>query len=236
MKKIVSVAVAALMTMPAFAAPSHITKDTKGGYNVTYDYKDKEKTNWYATVRAELSFLNWTNKYSSDDPVVDEMMNKDEYSFEPVFGGSLAFGHRINYFWRAEVEAGFIGYFKDSGDGASFEMSIPYAMLNGYYDFNNGLYLGAGVGLALPMTTIDIYLPTFDMAGNSDHTGFGVMGGLMAGWSHKLDDNIVLDLRYRLAGITGTKHKLDMSNGYYVQSKANFILDNSISVGLRYEF
>ncbi len=239
MKRLVSLAVLLGLAMPAVAAPSYLTRDNNGGYVVTYDYTDKAKTGWYVGARAELGFWNWENKYSADDDLtgLDNNYNSDKYSFEPVFGGSIFGGTRFAYFWRAELEAGYLGYFKDKDAAAEFTMQIPYVMLNGYYDFTNGLYLGAGVGVAMPITTIDMI-----WADGSDRTEYGVapMAGVMLGYSYELDDNLVLDLRYRLAGMTGVDQKIDMfdTDGapHWFQNDIDFILDNSVSIGIRYEF
>lgn len=243
MKRLVSLAVLLGLTMPAMAAPSYLTRDGQGGYVVTYDYTDKAKTGWYIGARADLNFWNWKNKYSVDDAmnelgIVDPDYSSDEYSFEPVFGGSLFGGTRFAYFWRAELEAGYLGYFQDKDAAAEFTMQIPYVMLNGYYDFTNGLYLGAGIGAAMPITTIDMVY-----ADGSDRTeyGFSPMAGVMLGYSYELDYNLVLDVRYRLSGLFGADHRIndiyDNQNGvHWFQNDIDFILDNSISVGIRYEF
>lgn len=241
MKKIISFVVLAAVTCPAMAAsavPSHIVRNSKGGYDVTYSYKDKAKTGWYVAGRAEMSFLNFKNKYSSDaDWLADESSNDDKYSFESVFGGSLAAGKRVNYFWRAEVEAGYLGYFEDEDASAKFSISLPYMMVNGYYDFNNGLYVGAGLGASL--ATYKISGAVFE-GYSKDSTKFSPMAGLMLGYAHKLDDNLVVDLRYRLSGMTGGDVKLSFQDGeggaHWFKSKTGMILDNSVSLGLRYEF
>lgn len=246
MKKLVSLSILmGLVTLPAFSAvrnatPSHITKDSKGGYDVTYSYKDKAKTGWYVTGRAELSMLNFKNKYSVGlaDTNVNEDADDDKYSFEPVFGGSLAAGKKINYFWRAELEAGYLGFFEDEDEAAKFSISMPYMMINGYYDFTNGLYVGAGVGATLAkykMSSAEYFL-NFD----EEKTAFSPMFGLMFGWTHQLDENLVVDLRYRLAGMTGAELKTPIErndlNIDSFKSKTGMILDNSVSLGIRYEF
>lgn len=244
MKRLVSLSILmGFMACPAFAAvrnatPSHIVKDGKGGYDITYSYKDKAKTGWYVTGRAELSMLNFKNKYSvSGEFAADESHNEDKFSFEPVFGGSLALGRKINYFWRAELEAGCLGFFEDEDAVAKFSISMPYLMASGYYDFTNGLYVGAGVGATLANYKISgDYFNGYD----KEKTAFSPMAGLMFGWTHELDENLVVDLRYRLAGMTGAELKLhfqDMDNNTYgFKSKTGMILDNSVSLGIRYEF
>lgn len=239
MRKIVSLfAIVALTTTAAVAAPSHIQRNANGGYNVTYDYQDKAKTGWYVGGRAELSFMNWKNKYSTDAGFFGASdYGEDSYSAEPVFGGSLFAGYTFNYFWRAELEAGYMGFFEDKDATTEFSLSIPYLMANGYYDFTNGLYVGAGVGIAVPRTTIDgVY---FD-GGKRDETAVSAMGALMAGYSYDLDDNLVLDLRYRFAIMSGVEHTLnfvDSSNAaHWFRNDIDLILDNSFSIGLRYEF
>ncbi|MBD5389364.1 porin family protein [bacterium] len=244
MKKIASVFILAGMTLAtnAMAAPSYIQRDGRWGYNVTYDYTDKAKTGWYVAGRGELSFLNFENKYHTalaDDLGVSED-DSDKYSMEPLFGGSVSFGKKINYFWRVDGEAGFIGSFSDKDNGTEFQMNVPYLTANVYYDFTNGLYLGAGAGAAIVTTKIDgdAFLP-----GDRNSTSVSPMGALMLGWSHKLDDNFVIDLRYRFAGFTGHKHERrfelldeDDNDVYTIETKTGFVMDNSISVGLRYEF
>lgn len=240
MKNIVSLAVLAALTVTvADAAPSHLTRTKDSGYQVTYNYTEKEKTGWYVGGRAELSFLNWKNKYYSDAPTTVADFSSDKYSFEPVFGGSLFAGHTFNYFWRAELEAGLIGQFSDKDMGIEFKMTVPYLVLNGYYDFANGMYLGAGLGMAMPKTELDY--AGFETGGRSKRT-VSPMGALMVGYVYKMDSNLSLDLRYRLAAFSGTKHSRVFSDfsseleGYMFTNKIGLILDNSISVGIRYEF
>ena len=59
----------------------------------------------------------------------------------------------------------------------------------------------------------------------------------MLGWSHKLDENLVMDLRYRLAGFSGTEHtRVFEMDGVAFTNDIGFVLDNSFSIGVRYEF
>ena len=242
MKKLVSIIALCAVVTPAFSAtkaarPSQLTRNAKGGYDVTYSYTDKAKSGWYGAVRAELSFLNWKNKYY----VEGDYLGDDKYSFEPLFAADLAFGKRINYFWRAEVEAGYITEFSDSDEGFEVKMSTPYIMANGYYDFDNGLYLGAGVGIAAPRTEL---IDDAFVSGNNPKWHVSPMLGLMAGYSYKLDDNIVLDLRYRLGGFYGGEQERQWNSTVipseladkHLKNKMGLVLDNSISIGIRYEF
>lgn len=234
MKKIVSfAALVALGVTAADAAPSYLARNANGGYNVTYDYTDKAKNGWYVGGRLDLNLLNWENEYSSNDPDISGDFDSDKYSAEPVFGGSVYVGHIFNYFWRGEIEAGLLGRFDDKDDGFEFQMTVPYVMANGYYDFANGFYLGAGLGVAVPKTELD-----GEAFESGDRTKYGVspMVGLMAGYTHELDYNLVLDLRYRLAGFWGAEHERTLDNGYDFKNEIGMVLDNSFSIGLRYEF
>ncbi|MDR0741260.1 MAG: outer membrane beta-barrel protein [Rickettsiales bacterium] len=235
MNKITSALLLIGLTISAAdAAPSYIRRAGAQGYKVTYDYTNKEKSGWYASVRAQLNLLNWKNIYYSDDVGRD---GHDDYSFEPVFGGGVSAGKKFSHFWRAELEVGYTGQFTDSGQGFEFNFSTPYALLNAYYDFTNGLYLGAGAGAAMPLTTwnSDIFL-----SGNRTKAAFSPMAGLMLGYARELDDNFVLDLRYRIAGWNGSKHTRyftdNAMNPHYFETKIDLVLENSFSVGLRYEF
>ncbi len=239
MKKLLSVcsvAVLGLTVADAFAAPSYLKRDAQGGYQVTYDYTDKAKTGWYVGGHAGLSLLNFKNEYSYNNPA--ELDNSDKYSMEPVFSGSLVGGFRFNYFWRAELELGYIGQFSDKGEGTEFELSAPYAMANVYYDFTNGVYVGAGAGLAGVTTKWDAW--NFN-GGDRKEMSVSPMVGLMLGYSYELDYNLVLDLRYRLAGMLGHEHDRDYlypddGNTYKFTSDTGMILENSFSIGVRYEF
>lgn len=241
MKKILSViALVGLTVVPAFAAPSYLVRDSQGGYNITYNYQDKAKNGWYIGGRAELSLLNWKNKYSTDSNYIPlGEAASDNYSAEPVLGGNFFAGYTINYLWRAELEAGYIGYFEDKDSDVDFSLLSYYLMANGYYDFSNGLYVGAGVGMALTTTTLDGVTGWFD-GDKRDKTRVSPMLGLMLGYTHELNDSLVLDLRYRLSGFYGTKHSVDFVAGvaanHWFENNIDLILDNSFSVGLRYEF
>jgi opacity protein-like surface antigen len=229
----------------ADAAPSRLSRDDYGGYKVTYDYTDKEKSGWYGVIRAQVNFLNFDYKYSSNDVAGT---GTDKYSLKPVIGGSVAVGKKFAHVWRGELEVGYSGLFSDGDDfyGRELELrfSTPYLMANAYYDFSNGLYLGAGLGAALPVVTLD--WERFVPRGSQSKAAVSPMGGLMAGISRKLDDNLAVDFRYRLAGWNGTRHDrqyqiIDNNTGvvtgpFLFKSKIGLVLENSISVGLRYEF
>ena len=236
MKKIVSVAVlAALTATAADAAPSYITRNQKGGYDVTYDYTDKAKTGWYIGGRASVSLMNWENDYGTDAPNAADL--DDESFTEVVFGGGAFVGRTLNYFWRAELEGGLIGQFEQDDVGTTFKLTVPYLMANGYYDFANDFYVGAGVGIALPKVS---WHGAYFYGGDDTERSVSPMFGLMAGYSYELDYNLTLDLRYRLAMLWGPEHErtfeyLD-SNVYKISNDVGMILDNSISLGLRYKF
>lgn len=235
MKKITSALLLVGLTVSvADAAPSYVRRDGTQGYNVTYDYTDKEKSGWYGTIRAQLSLLSFDYKFYSDDV---GYWSKDEYSFEPVFGGSIAAGKKFGHFWRGELEIGYGGQFTDKDEGIELKFSTPYALVNAYYDFNSGFYLGGGLGTAMPMTSLD---GDIFVKGSRSKSSVSPMAGLMAGYTHKLDDNFVIDFRYRLAGWNGLKHTRHFEdiadNLYYLETKIDLVLENSLSIGLRYEF
>ena len=243
MKKLVSVlGVMAIATTAANAAPNYLQRNSDGGYKVTYDYTDRaEVGKWYIGGRLDLNLLNWENEYSTS-PEIGIGGSADEFT-EALFGGNVFVGRTFDYFWRAEIEAGIISEFDDADDGYEFSLTIPYVMANGYYDFANGFYAGAGLGIALPETKLDD--DEFKSGGRSERN-VSPMFGLMGGWSYHLDYNLLLDLRYRLAFMWGTTHErtwkdgaslggVDVSNVKF-QNDIGLILDNSISIGLRYEF
>ena len=238
MKKIVSIAVlAALTATVADAAPSYIVRNSDGGYNVTYNYTDKAKTGWYVGARAELSFLNFENEAKVVE--LNESLN-DDYSFEPIFGGNAFVGYTFNHFWRGEIEGGVLGVFEDETEGITMKMTVPYLMANGYYDFTNGLYVGAGLGIALPKTELN---GKDFVSGDATNMTASPILGVMLGYAYDLDYNLTLDVRYRLSGFVGNDLKrgyLHDNNGlieeYQIKNEIGFVLDNSVSIGLRYNF
>ncbi|MDR1361408.1 MAG: hypothetical protein LBJ18_03885, partial [Rickettsiales bacterium] len=91
--------ISALFVSGAMAAPTALTRTANGGYNVSYNYNDKPKTEWYGTIRAELNLLSWTNKYYTAS-VGSNQYDSDKYSMKPLFGGSLAVGKKFEGNWR----------------------------------------------------------------------------------------------------------------------------------------
>ena len=235
MKKIVSLAVLAVLTTTvADAAPSYIKRDAKGGYDVTYDYTDKAKNGWYVGGHVALNIASWENEYDTNAPKV---FPNDSYT-EFLFGGDLFVGKTFNYFWRAELEGGLLGQFEDEYSGTTFKMTIPYLMANGYYDFTNGLYVGAGVGIAMPKTELQ---GLHFNGGDTSKQTVSPMVGVMLGYTYELDYNLTLDLRYRLSGLMGNKlertyEDIDDMNTYNISNDIGLIFDNSVSVGIRYNF
>ncbi|MEE1110577.1 MAG: hypothetical protein UIH99_00005, partial [Alphaproteobacteria bacterium] len=62
--------------------------------------------------------------------------------------------------------------------------------------------------------------------------------GVMLGYTYDLDYNLTLDVRYRLSGFMGTEHErvFNYFDDYDIKNKIGLVLDNSISIGLRYNF
>lgn len=197
---------------------------------------------WYVGARANLSMLSWENEYSTTYPLVDAEHDHDDYSFEPIFGGSFAFGYAFDTSWRLEVEAGLLGRFEDNDEGTNFTLTVPYALVNAYNDFYNGMYVGVGLGLAVPKTELDGELGMDGLifeGGHRTKRQGSLMGAAMIGYAYDFDQHLTLDIRYRLAAFNGTRHETVLNDGtdtYEFRNKIGLILDNSVSVGLRYRF
>lgn len=245
MKKLASFCLASVMAMSAaYAAPATemavVQRSPVGRRVMVREYQPysvETAKGWYMGGRLALNMLNWTNEYSSNatDAVATE--SSEKFSFKTLFGGSVFAGtdFQLGEEWfRGEFEAGLIGRFADNGGGYDFALTIPYIIANGYYDFNDGLYLGAGLGLAVPKIELDSVLFTSD---ESSKHGVSPMLAMLFGWSYDLDSRITLDLRYRLSGIWGPEHTRNyISDGKYLTVDTGFILENSLSMGLRYRF
>ena len=195
---------------------------------------------WYVGGRANLSMLSWENEYTTTFSPTTEEYNHDKYSFEPIFGGSFAFGYAFDTSWRLEVEAGLLGRFEDNDEGVNFTLTVPYALANAYNDFENGMYVGVGLGLAVPKTELDgEHNGLVFEGGHRTKRQGSLMGAAMIGYAYDFDQHLTLDVRYRLAAFNGTKHETVLDDGsatYDFRNKIGLILDNSVSMGLRYRF
>ena len=194
-------------------------------------YRDKKQNGgkYYMGLRGDLSFLTWKNKYSGSES------GDDKFSFKPVFGVDLSVGYRINQKWRVDGELGYIGKYSDtetemiSGfavEKTEFSLQTYYIDANAYYDVAYGLYAGLGAGLAI----VNLEADHSAFAGSSV-TNLSPMGAVMFGWSYALDEKLDLDLRYRLAMFDGG----DLNIGG-VNVDTGMILNNALSVGIRYRF
>ena len=243
MKKLASFCLASIMAMAAAHAAPDAPVSRVGRRVMVREYQPytvETAKGWYLGGRLALSFLNFTaqNEIVADGVALDGVIDDYKFSFETVFGGSVFAGtdFQLSDEWfRGDFEAGLIGCFENNDAGTDLKLTVPYLMANGYYDFVNGLYVGAGLGIALPK----IELGGYDLdSGDPKKTGVSPIFGAMFGWSYDLDARMTLDLRYRLAGFFGPEIERAMYGDEYVEVKTDvgFVLENSLSMGLRYRF
>ncbi len=185
---------------------------------------------WYLDVRGDLSFLSWKNKYT-----YNMESSSDDFNFKSVFGADIAIGCKLNDFARADLELGYIGNYSEQEteyiteyitEKTDFDLSTFYTTLNGYYDFPSGLYVGVGAGLAMVETSLN-----HSALVKVSKTNISPMGAVMLGWTHSLNEVLDLNIRYRFAAFSGST--LDDIG---VKTKIGLITDNTVSVGLYYEF
>jgi len=208
----------------------------------------RRETRAYVGGRLDLNLLNMKTKYvaSNPDAIDDPSFDNDTYKFEPVFGGNLSLGLIFTPSWRGDFEFGYITKFTDSDDGISLHTSTPYLLGNVMHDFANGLYVGGGIGVAIPTVGVDW---SYFAAGDAERNKLSLMGALMFGYGHHLSKNLILDFRYRLAvfdgaDITRVVHGFnpvwdgddDPILDFQLKVDVKTVWDNSFSVGLRYEF
>lgn len=197
--------------------------------------------NGYVGGRVALHLMSWKNKYKATPAaaIVDSDFDHDDYLFEPVFGGNIFAGYRFTPNWRSDVEFGYMTEFSDSDNDITFKLRTPYVMANAYYDFDGGFYLGLGAGMAFPRATLDW---SVFQVGSASETKLSFAGALMAGYSYYMTDSFAVDFRYRLAGFVGPKWSRSIIPGIMdtgletLETDVGFVIDNSLSLGLRYEF
>ena len=192
---------------------------------------------WYIGGRIGLDLLSWENKYNATpaDAIVDPGSDHDDYVFEPVFGGDIFLGYHFTPSVRGDIELGYISQYDDTDNGITFKLSTFYATFNAYYDFLNHFYLGGSLGFAFPRA--DMEWEHFTKSGTETDLSMNI--ALMAGYTYDLSQDVVLDLRYRLGGFWGptfTRGVVGFDPLQTLETKVGFVLDNQISIGLRYEF
>ena len=168
---------------------------------------------------------------------------KDDFSASQ-FGGALYVGQKFNRNFRADVEAGWFLKYSEQSAGVEFSLDTPYALANVYYDMDlnpswGGFYFGAGLGVALP--TSKLHGPGIFLPGGETKTNVSVMGALAVGWQIPVADSTFFDIKYRLSAYKGGDHTRQwQDNVYYViydfTSSIGWVLNNTVSVGIRYEF
>ncbi len=196
----------------------------------------------YLSANLTMNMLSWKNSYKSNYAGVDLAFEADKYSFERVMGGSLAVGAIFDGDLRADLEIGLSSEFKDENEFATYTLSVPYAMANFYRDLKSGLYFGVGVGVARPETNLELRLPTG--IARSSKESWTPKVGVLLGYALKINDSISLDARYRLSGYKGTKMSgvflWDQEHGFIEEYdlfvNSDYIIENTVSVGLRYRF
>lgn len=196
----------------------------------------------YVGLNGGTNLWSWENKYSSDYDGVNVGYAKEKYSFEPVWAASVAVGATFSENLRGDLELGMTNNFKDTDDLAEYKVRQSYVMLNAYRDFESGLYLGGGLGVAKVVARLGGEF-FGDKTGEETITTFKV--GLSAGFATPIADNVYVDLRYRLSGLKGAKISnnsflWDQYAGEYkiysLKIKSDFMLENAFSVGVRVNF
>lgn len=197
---------------------------------------------WYVGINAMMNLWSWENEYGSDKPGVVLLSNSDDYSFEPVFGGALVVGTYFQSGLRGDIELGMSSEFSDADDFATYKLSVPYLMANVYYDFESGMYLGGGLGVARPEVTLS---GASFIGGGSKETSISPKVGFGVGYATEIADNVFIDFRYRLSLMKGTdiirSFEWEATPGsglgqYVLQVENDLILENALSVGIRFNF
>lgn len=206
------------------------------------DYEETGGTDWYLSTFITSNMWSWENKYESDYFDVIKSFDSDKYSFETVWGGSVALGLNFDENVRGDIEVGMSTKFSDADESIRFSMSLPYVMANLHRDFENGMYLSAGAGAA--RTTMKLNGAFFDNMG-AKKTVLSPKISAAIGYSASISDSTYFDLRYRLSGIRGASisnnrfewnYDVDAYEKYFLHVKGSWVIENSFLAGLRFNF
>lgn len=232
LKKIFIVSTVLLPTI-AFASSRgqySIIRKYDGETSINYDGTRYNPKLWYVSARVDLSFLSWENEY------IAAISGTEKFNWKPVYGVDIAFGRKLNHFWRADLELGYMGQYSASEteqystlEHTTFDLRTFYTMLNAYYDFDSGVYFGFGAGATFVNTALNYSLVTDKVV----KSNVSPMGGAMLGLLYELDEHLKLDLRYRFVAFSGSTLNMD-DLGF--KMKIGLITDSSFSIGVRYAF
>lgn len=199
---------------------------------------------FYAAIKYLYTFANFSNKHYSDDKYCVGSSCKDTYSFVSMSGFSASLGAWISEKWRLEVTGGMTGKYRDIADGYEYDLSAKFLELGALYNTTpkrwGGFYVGPVAGVAWVETFMDgaAFLDSDASAKTLSFTG-----GLNAGYQFLLNDNLVLDIGYKLwfmdAGDHSRKLQITDTGGTYdvkFTNKTGWVMNNSLSIGIRYNF
>ena len=222
-----------------FMFPGVVFAESSSGYSVitkrdgetSINYRRVRKPlDWYTGVHFGTSFLSWKNEY-----LYNNTAGSDTFNFKPVIGADIAVGLEFDKKWRAELEFGYIGNYSEHEteyyseyhtEQTDFNLSTMYLSANGYYELGAGVYIGLGFGGAVVRASLN-HTALADVS----KTNISPMGAGMIGWTHKLNDKLGLDIRYKFAVFSG-------STFYDTNVKVDIgvITDNTLSIGIKYRF
>ncbi|MCL1891669.1 MAG: porin family protein [Alphaproteobacteria bacterium] len=220
--------------------------------SVMYRYEEPVSREWYAALKYVHTLASFTSKHYTDGVFcVGGEYCTDEFNFKPMLGFAASAGMNYDAEWRFELEGGYTGEYSTNADDVSFAISAPYLAVNALYNFSgatrSSLYFGPGLGIAFPTTEIhaggtEIFFLN-NTHGNSKERVASPMLALMAGYQWRIDERFALDLGYKLYTFSGTKQSLDFqltppapADIHTFTNKTSWLINNAISLGLRYYF
>lgn len=213
-------------------------KNMYGDLNIGYaTCSVSEKGFFYLGGRAELSFMNWENEYRDG---TNKYLGHDKFDFKPMLGLDLFTGYKFTRDFRADIEFGYMGEYSESEFGVDmdgypyheeFRFNTYFLTANAYYNIRYGLYAGAGFGTAISRMAIKN-----SVFGRKSKTSLSPLGAFMLGWVKELAKNTDLDIRYRLSVFDGGSMVVNASDGNAIKIQMGYVMDNSISAGVRCYF
>lgn len=201
---------------------------------------------FYIGARGALNLINFSNKYSLK---IGGDTASDSYSFGQQLGFDVSAGYDFAQKWRAELNYGYTGEFKDSDNLATFSLSAQYLMANVLYTLKDwgttSIYVGPGVGAAILKSRISSGVYLSDNKDTQTKTTYAAQ--LMFGLEEAITPRFAINLQYRLMYNGGMTHEsmvapyIDPITGANIVGdtevdKISGILTNSFMLGARFKF
>jgi opacity protein-like surface antigen len=152
----------------------------------------------------------------------------------PEFGYDIVAGYQFAPRWRAELNYGYAGKYKDNLTDGRWAMDVQYLMANALYRLWTldewSVHLGPGLGAAM----VHAHMDSLDIAGTT--TKLRIAGHLLIGLEYRATDWLAIVGQFRTMYGGGVSEHYRFNSGATMDAQTKPILTNSLMLGVRVMF